>query len=243
MANFEELSRRDWMRYAGVVASGWWTMAAGSNHAAAVPPAGDPRNGLTGDQVLADLLAGNERFVAGQTKNPRRRPEDFSPLAVGQFPLAAVIACSDSRVPLEIVFDQGVGDLFVIRVAGNVISGSGAVVKGSIEYAVAELKVPLVMVLGHSKCGAVHAAIEHVDSHDSLPGAINGLVNLIKPAVERVRNEPGDLLTNAIRANVALGVERLKGLEPIVAGPVRDGKLEVVGATYDLATGRVAMVG
>lgn len=242
MGSCEGFSRRDWMRYTGVVAAGWWSMGAGSQLAAA-SSAGDPREGLTGDEVLAELLAGNERFMAGETKNPRRLPKDFSPLAAGQFPVAAVIACSDSRVPLEIVFDQGVGDLFVIRVAGNVVGGSGAVVKGSIEYAVAELGVPLVMVLGHSECGAVKAAIEHIDKHDSLPGEINALVELIKPAVETVRNEPGDKLANAARANVALGVERLQGLGPIVAPAVQDGKLKIVGANYDLATGRVATVG
>jgi len=242
MGSCEGFSRRDWMRYTGVVAAGWWSMGAGSQLAAAAPSAGDPRVGLTGDDVLAELLAGNERFMAGETKNPRRLPKDFSPLTAGQFPVAAVIACSDSRVPLEIVFDQGVGDLFVIRVAGNVVGGSGAVVKGSIEYAVSGLNVPLVMVLGHSECGAVRAAIEHIDKHDSLPGEINALVELIKPAVEQVRSEPGDKLANATRANVGLGVERLQGLEPIVAPAVRNGKLKIVGANYDLATGRVATV-
>ena len=191
---------------------------------------------------LADLMAGNKRFVAGRPEGPRRRPEDYAPLAAGQFPQAAIIACSDSRVPPEILFDQGVGDLFVIRIAGNVIGGTGPVVKGSVEYAVAELKVPLIMVLGHSNCGAVKAAVKHIDDHEDLPGSIDELVNLIKPAVEQVRDKPGDMLANAIRANVELGVARLKGLEPILAGPVRAGKLKVVGATYDLATGRVKMV-
>jgi carbonic anhydrase len=210
--------------------------------AAAAEVGVSPRAGLTAEVVLADLMAGNERFIAGRPDSPRRRPEDYGPLAAGQFPEAAIIACSDARVPPEILFDQGVGDLFVIRVAGNVIGGSGVVVKGTIEYAVAVLKVPLVMVLGHSNCGAVKSAIEHFDKQDSLPGAINGLVDLIKPAVEQVRSEPGDLLKNAIDANVNLGVERLQGLEPILAGPVRDGRLRVVGATYDLATGRVKIL-
>jgi carbonic anhydrase len=222
---------------AGVVVgnTGQWAMAADATIS-------DPRNGMTGAESLADLLAGNVRFVAGRPESPRRRPEDFEPLAAGQFPQAAIIACSDSRVPPEILFDQGVGDLFVIRIAGNVIGGSGPVVKGSIEYAVAELRVPLVMVLGHSNCGAVKAAVKHIDDHDGLPGAINELVNLIKPAVEQVRGQPGDQLANAVRANVELSVARLKGLEPILAGPVRAGKLQVVGATYDLANGRVKMV-
>lgn len=228
------------MRFASVVTAGV-VVGRSSPWAAAAEAGPGPRPGLTADVVLADLMAGNERFVAGRPDSPRRRPEDYGPLAAGQFPEAAIIACSDSRVPPEILFDQGVGDLFVIRVAGNVIGDSGAVVKGSIEYSVAELNVPLVMVLGHSNCGAVKAAIEHIDKHDSLPGAINGLVELIKPAVELVRTKPGDLLANAIAANVNLGVERLKGLEPILAGPVAAGKVKVVGATYDLATGRVKL--
>jgi carbonic anhydrase len=188
------------------------------------------------------LLAGNARFVKGQVESPRRGPQDFAPLAKAQFPEAAVLACADSRVPPEILFDQGVGDLFVVRVAGNVVGGSGVVVKGSIEYAVAELNVPLVMVLGHSNCGAVKAALAHVEYRDRLPGAIYGLVNLISPAVARAEHEKGDKLANAIRANVELGVERLQSLDPILAQPVREGRLKIVGAIYDLATGRVEMV-
>ncbi len=242
MCSTSEPSRRDWMRLAGLAAAGVAIGKTGRWASAADVAVADPRVGLTAEVVLADLMAGNERFVAGRPDSPRRRPEDYGPLAAGQFPEAAIIACSDSRVPPEILFDQGVGDLFVIRIAGNVIGGTGPVVKGSIEYAVAELKVPLVMVLGHSNCGAVKAAVQHIDDHDALPGAINDLVNLIKPAVEKVRDQPGDKLANAIRANVELGVERLKGLEPILAGPVRAGKLKIVGATYDLATGRVKIV-
>jgi len=235
-------SRRDWLRIAGVAAAG---VAVGkTNSLWGAPPdaAKSPRAELTPDDALADLLAGNERFVKGQVANPRRQPQDFAPLAAAQFPEAAVIACADSRVPPEILFDQGVGDLFVVRVAGNVVSGSGVVIKGSIEYAVAELNVPLVMVLGHSNCGAVNAALTHLDKHDPLPGAILGLVNLIGPAVAQSKREPGDKLANAIRANVRLGVQRLKSLDPILAKPVRQGRVKVVGAVYDLATGHVEMV-
>jgi carbonic anhydrase len=234
----EGQSRREWMRWAGVAFAGG-ALGHVARRGCAAEVGSNPRAGLTAADVLADLKAGNARFVAGTPESPRRRPEDFSPLAGGQFPEAAVIACSDSRVPPEILFDQGVGDLFVVRVAGNVVGGTGPVVKGSVEYAVAVLKVPLVVLLGHSQCGAVKAAVEHIDQRDSLPGAINELVELIKPAVEEVRGKPGDKLANAIRANVELGVERLKGLEPILAGPVAAGKLTVVGATYDLASGRV----
>lgn len=236
-----ETSRRRWMRQLGTVAAGAIALPSWQPSSAAEPVA-NSRTVLTAEIVLEDLMSGNERFVAGRPDSPRRRPEDYGPLAAAQAPEAAIVACSDSRVPPEILFDQGVGDLFVIRVAGNVVADSGAVVKGSIEYAVAELKMPLVMVLGHSNCGAVKAAIQMAASNDPLPGAINDLVNLIEPAVERAAKYPGDKLANAIQANVEIGVERLGGLDPIVAEAVRGGKLKIVGATYDLASGRVKLL-
>ena len=140
------------------------------------------------------------------------------------------------------MFDVGLGDIFVIRVAGNVVSGAGVTVKGSIEYGVAELNAPLIMVLGHTNCGALKAAKQHIDAKDSLPGAIDGLVELVKPAVAQSKGDPGDPLENAIRKNVEIGVERLKTLEPILAPRVREGKLKVVGAVYDLRTGHVQLV-
>lgn len=194
------------------------------------------------DQVLQQLLAGNERFAKGQPQNPRRSPEDFRRVAEGQNPVAAIVSCADSRVPPEMLFDMGVGDLFVIRVAGNVVDGAGPVVKGSVEYAVAELNVSLIVVLGHSGCGAVKAAVTHIDQKDSLPGAINDLVELIKPAAASVKGQPGDPLDNAIRANVQLGVDKLKGLEPILAPRVKDHRVKVVGGVYDLRTGKVTFV-
>jgi carbonic anhydrase len=153
-----------------------------------------------------------------------------------------IVGCADSRVPPEILFDQGVGDLFVVRVAGNVVSGAGATVKGSIEYAVAELNVSLVMVLGHSQCGAVKAAAKHIADKDPLPGAIAELVNTIKPAVVKAKGEGGNLLEEAIKANVGIGVERLKALEPVLADPVRKGRVKVVGGVYDLRTGGVTVI-
>jgi carbonic anhydrase len=194
------------------------------------------------DSVLRDLLAGNERFASDQVKSPRRRPEDFRAVAEGQNPVAVIVTCSDSRVSPELLFDMGVGDLFVIRVAGNVVSGAGPTVKGSIEYAIAELNVPLVVVLGHGSCGAVKAAAKHIDKKDSLPGAINDLVELIKPAVTKAKDEPGDPLDNAIRENVKLGALKLRGLEPILAPRVKEGRVKVVGAVYDLRTGKVTLV-
>ena len=194
------------------------------------------------DEVLRLLREGNARFAAGASTHPRRTPADFKPLAAGQSPIACVVACADSRVTPEILFDLGIGELFVVRVAGNYVDGAGPTVKGSIEYAVAELGVSLVMVLGHSQCGAIKAAIQHIHDNDALPGAINDLVNAIKPAVTASENLPGDKLENAIRANVSRGVNRLHTLGPIVAPAVASGKIKVVGGVYDLATGKVTMV-
>ena len=169
------------------------------------------------DEALKDLLDGNERFANGKATSPRRSPSDFRAVAERQNPIAVVIACADSRVSPELLFDSGIGELFVIRVAGNVVDGSGVTVKGSIEYAVAELNVPLIVILGHTNCGAVKAAVEHIEDKDSLPGSINGLVELIMPAVSEAHNQPGDLFDNVTRANVNVGVEKLKNLQPILA--------------------------
>jgi carbonic anhydrase len=194
------------------------------------------------DEVLKELLAGNARFVRGELQNPRRTPDDFRAVAKAQYPVAVIVACADSRVAPELVFDMGVGDLFVIRVAGNVVDGAGVTVKGSIEYAIAELHVPLIVVLGHSNCGAVKSAVAHIEHKDSLPGAINGLVELIKPAVLKVQSQPGDIYVNATRENVRIGVEKLKNLQPILAPGVKKGSVKVIGGVYDLHTGKVGLL-
>jgi carbonic anhydrase len=229
------LSRRQFVQVSGLFAAG---LAVGKSALAA----DKPTTIVKPDEALALLLEGNKRYVKGEPAHPRRTPEDFSPLAAGQNPFAVIVGCSDSRVAPEVLFDQGVGDLFVVRVAGNVINGAGSTVKGSIEYAIAELGVQLIMVLGHSECGAVKAAITHIDAHDSLPGSINELVENIKPAVAAVRDQPGKLLENVIKANVERGVEKLNTLPPILAEAVKNGKLKVVGAVYDLRSGKVELL-
>ncbi|MDI3464018.1 MAG: Carbonic anhydrase, beta class [Nitrospira sp.] len=216
MQSPKPMSRREFLRLSGLAAG-----AAGITLStlSTIGRAADlSMGGRDGDVVLTQLLEGNKQFMRGDLAHPRRKPEDFMPLAEGQAPLTAVVCCADSRVAPELIFDQGVGDLFVVRVAGNVINGSGAIVKGSIEYAVAELDVRLIVVLGHSQCGAVKAAIKPIAEKDALPGSIANLVDLIRPAVAAVKGKPGNILDNAIKANVEQGVERLKRLEPIVAG-------------------------
>lgn len=188
---------------------------------------------LTADEALKDLLEGNERFVTGKTMNPRRTPADFSKAAPAQAPDAVIVGCADSRVPPEILFDQGVGDLFVIRVAGNVVNSAGPTVKGSIAYGVVALGAPLVVVLGHSQCGAVKAALE--TKEPALPESIRDLVRMVNTGGEKN-------LDRAIVANVRTGVERLKSIEPTLARYVDTKRIKVVGAVYDLATGKVTMV-
>jgi carbonic anhydrase len=230
-----QLTRRDLLRL-GVLTAGAVVLGGPAAQAASPGPAGPPA-----DEVLKRVLEGNQRFMKGEAASPRRGPDDFRPLAEGQRPIAVIVGCSDSRVPPELLFDQGVGDLFVVRVAGNVVKGAGPPVKGSIEYGVAELGASLVMVLGHSECGAVKAAIKHLQDKDALPGAIEPLVNSIRPAVVKARSMPGNLLDNALRANVAIGVGLLRDLQPIVAPAVKRGRVKVVGAMYDLRTGSVSL--
>src|SRR5262245_18762480 len=208
-------SRRQFTRLSG--------MAAGLTLSSTGLAIGQPAAARDPNAVLARLVEGNQRFVKGELTHPGRRPEDFAPLAEGQAPLAIIVGCADSRVSPELVFDQGVGELFVVRVAGNVVAGAGPFVKGSVEFAVAELGARLVVVLGHGACGAVKAAVAHIDANDTLPGAIRDLVEQIRPAAFAVKGKPGDKLENAIKANVALGVERLKGLDPILSPLVKSG--------------------
>jgi carbonic anhydrase len=194
------------------------------------------------EAALNILLQGNERFASGTSKQTGRTPEDFRRVAANQTPLAYILGCADSRVAPELLFDVGIGEVFVIRVAGNYVSWSGSAVKGSVEYGVLELGIPLVMVLGHSGCGAVKAAISHIHDHDSLPEAIEDLVNNIRPAVVEGAKEPGDHLENAIRANVRRSVQRLQTLDPIIAPRVKDGRVQVVGGVYNLDRGKVTLL-
>jgi carbonic anhydrase len=209
-----------------------------ASHAA--PPAQSKK--VTADDALKQLMEGNARFAKGEAIHPRRSPADFRAVSESQSPIAIVVACADSRVSPELLFDAGVGELFVIRVAGNVVDRAGVTVKGSIEYAIAELNAPLIVVLGHTNCGAVKAAVQHIDQKDSLPGAINGLVELIKPAVAKVQGQPGDVYDRVTRENVNAGVEKLKNLEPIIAPRVKSGGVKVVGGVYDLQTGTVKLL-
>jgi len=186
----------------------------------------------TAEEALQRLSAGNQRFVADKRDYPNQTPGDRQILVAGQHPFAAILGCADSRVPPEIIFDQGLGQLFTVRVAGHIADG---VVLGSLEYAVEHLGVPLIVVLGHSRCGAVQAAI----AGGANAGNIATLVTAIQPAIALARAEPGELLDNAVRANVVLAVRQLRAAARILAAEEAAGNLKVCGALYDLTTGQV----
>jgi carbonic anhydrase len=187
------------------------------------------------DAGIKRLVEGNKRFVDGKRLNPNQSKLRLQETSVAQYPFAAILGCSDSRVPGEIVFDQGLGDLFVVRLAGNIVAQEAI---GSLEFATAVLGAQTIMVLGHTKCGAVSAAIKG----DPLPGRIGIFVEEIKPAVERVRKKTGNLEENAVIANVQYQVGRLGESSTILAGLIKEGKLKIVGGYYDLATGKVNMI-
>jgi carbonic anhydrase len=202
--------------------------------------AADPGNahagsGLTPDEALAKLMEGNQRFADRRRLHPNQDEVRLTEVAAGQAPFAAILSCADSRVVPEIAFDQGIGDLFVVRVAGNIAITEDI---ASEEYAVGVLGAPLLMVLGHERCGAVDAALKGGE----LPGVIESLVFAIRPAIQASRGESGDRLTNAVKANVRLQVQRLKN-SSVIASAVQEGKLKVVGAYYDLDTGKISLVG
>ena len=190
-------------------------------------------------QELEALLAGNERFLENHPLHPDQTLARLRELKKGQHPFAAIISCADSRVPPELVFDQGLGDLFVIRNAGNII---GDYELGSIEYAVEHLKTPLIIVLGHKKCGAIGAFIEH--KHDSIPNHIQSIVSYIKSEPEELALEANvaDYYDQAIRANILHGVHVLKQSEPVLKELVAKRKVTVHGALYDLETGKVEIL-
>lgn len=191
-----------------------------------------PRNSA---QALDALVAGNKRFVTSSLEHPHWTPERRTQINDGQSPFAVILGCSDSRVPPEVVFDQGLGDLFVIRTAGNIVDD---VALGSIEYAAAHLNTPLIMVLGHTNCGAVAAAIEG----GAVEGHISSIVDALRPAVEEARAMEGDLLDNAARINAGLIAEKLRTAVPVLSMLVAAGRLEVAAAYYHLETGMVEIL-
>lgn len=209
--------------------------AAGAKEAKAPPK---PQNVLSPDAALKRLIEGNARYVDGVARRHDFKHEREA-LVGGQNPFAAVLSCADSRIAPEYAFDTGRGDLFVCRVAGN-FAGDETI--ASMEYAVAVLNTPLILVLGHDACGAVDATIKSLKDDKAPPGHIPSLVAAIAPAVKAVPQQGGNVLDDAIRQNVIDNVAKLKSAAPILGAAVGQGKLKVVGGIYRLATGRVDLL-
>lgn len=200
-----------------------------------------PTNGPTPDQAWLMLREGNARYVNSAPEAPNTSAARRAELASGQNPFAIILSCADSRVPVEYAFDRGIGDLFVIRVAGNV-SDTDEI--GTIEYGVGHLHAPLVVVMGHTSCGAVKAVASGAEVHGSIPGLVDNII----PAVEWVKkNRPeltGDALVSAaIEANVWRSIDDLISRSSEVRESVASGNAKVIGAVYDIETGRVRWLG
>ena len=197
-----------------------------------------PKNVISPDASLKRLMDGNARYVEGVSRRHDFKHEREA-LAGGQNPYAAILSCADSRIAPEYAFDSGRGDLFVCRVAGNFATDETV---ASLEYGVAVLSVPLILVLGHDACGAVDATIKSLKDDKPLPGHMPTLVAGLAPAVKAVAQQGGNMLDNAIRQNVVDNVARLKSATPILSAAVESKKLKVVGGIYRLKDGKVDMV-
>jgi carbonic anhydrase len=195
---------------------------------------------LSADAVLQRLMAGNQRFTTGQSISPDHGLERIRSLAQSQSPVAVILGCADSRVPPELIFDQGLGALFTIRVAGNITDDASL---GSIEYAVESLNVKLVMVLGHERCGAVTAALNALKNGVHLPGHLEALTKVIEPAIYEAKQQPsGDLLDQSVRANIKAVVQVLSASQPILAKRFEQKTLKIVGGYYHLDSGTVEVM-
>jgi len=226
-------------RVLGAAASAMGLLLANAVAAKEMKAPPKPQNVLTPTASLERLLKGNARYVDGVSLRHDFKHEREA-LAGGQNPYAAILSCADSRIAPEYAFDSGRGDLFVCRVAGNFASNETV---ASLEYAVAELGTPLILVLGHDACGAVSATIKSLKDGTTLPGHLPSLVTAIAPAVKAVSQQTGDALSNAIRQNVVDNVAKLSSATPILSAAIEQGKLKVAGGIYRLKDGRVEMIG
>jgi carbonic anhydrase len=225
----------------GLLAAAVGSLAAASalDIRAEAADAAAPPNALSPDAALARLLEGNARYVANAPAN-----KDFSAgraaRSAAQYPIACIVGCADARVAPDFVFDQGPGDLFVVRIAGNFVNTDSL---ASLEYGVQVLGAPLILVLGHSDCGAVKATIDVLKTNAALPGHLPTLIDAIRPSIDLTEKaRAADPLAEAIAQNIRYNVRRLEQAGPIVAERVAHGQVKVVGGFYDIATGKVALL-
>ncbi|MEH2167358.1 MAG: carbonic anhydrase [Nostoc sp.] len=227
------LSRRSLFKFgAGAIGTGVLTAGLGSNLLAAEKK--PVEEDITPDKALQELLDGNERFAKRKRRNPDQSYSRLVEVAKGQKPFASILGCADSRVPSEIVFDQGLGDLFVCRIAGNIATTQQI---GSLEFGSLILGSKVIMVVGHERCGAVQAAIKG----DPVPGQIGSLLEAIKPSVESSKDKSGDKVENACKANILAQIKKLQS-SSVLSELIKAEKLKIVGGYYDLDTGEISIV-
>lgn len=237
MNDYSLFHRRSFIRLSGAAAA---ACAVGSSiPVATAQPADEGRPG-TPREALERLKAGNERFRAGKSKCTPVTPDELAELEKEQHPFATILGCSDSRVPIELIFDQGLGDLFVIRLAGNVVDAD---VVGSLEYAVAHLQTKLLVVLGHYGCGAVTAALAAKEQREKEPRGIQKLLEQIEPALAGIDPELPlpEKLRLAVEANVRQSVRNILAF-PGHEAARKQGLFDIVGAVYELRTGRARLL-
>lgn len=228
----KNLSRRNLLQLGtGLIGAG---VAVGVGSNLVQPEVATPHNITEPDEALQALLDGNDRFASRKRRYGHQSYSRLQEVAKGQKPFASILGCADSRVPSEIVFDQGLGDLFVCRIAGNVATSEEI---GSLEYGSLVLGVKVIMVLGHERCGAVSATVKG----EEVPGQIGSLLQAIKPGVEKSKEQPGDKLENACKANILVQIEKLKS-SPVLSELIKSNKLKIVGGYYDLDSGKVTLV-
>jgi carbonic anhydrase len=237
LASHRDFSRRQIMTGAGTLLAASALRVAPAR--AAEPPAADAPNAIAPSAALEQLMQGNARYIAGKSIC-----KDYSvgraERAASQYPIAAILSCADSRDSPELLFDQGPGDIFVVRLAGNFLDDDGF---ASLEYAVKFLGAPLVMILGHTNCGAVAAAVKVVTERAELPGHLPELIKSIEPAVIAAHGRhPSDLVAASIEENVRLNVKRAIEDTPILADALAEKKIAISGGIYDIATGKVGLI-
>lgn len=241
-----QYSRRG-LLHAGLAASGGLLVAACGGTGTAVqagriltttPTAQATPAQLTAAQAWARLVEGNRRWVSGGLQHPDQNIVRRRELAFAQYPFAVVVSCIDSRVPPETVFDQGIGDLFVIRTGAQTID---RLITASIEYGPVENGTPLVVVLGHQRCGAVQATVDSIEKNEHLPGNLGAIVDAIRPAYEEAHGTGGDIVDQTVRSQILRTVAALEG-DAVLAGHVRDNSLGIVGVYYNLDTGQVSVL-
>lgn len=227
------ISRRNLLQFSsGIIGAGILSQTLGCQ-AKNTPPVVD-RADMTPEAALEELMRGNQRFVEDKRKNPRQSLFRLTEVAEEQKPFAAILSCADSRVPPEIAFDQGLGDLFVVRVAGNLATSEEI---GSLEFGTLVLGAKVLLVMGHERCGAVDATIKGAQ----VPGQIGSILDAIRPAVGRVSENVSDRLTEVCKANVMLQIERLTA-SPVLSKLIEEGKLIIAGAYYDLDSGEATLL-